>query len=276
MTRCPTCARIGMVYPFTAAVLALPFGLFPWPVGEWLYCAFGIVLFVGALHQLRVPLWAIGSTALLFAVRMNNPILLVTALSAMALVLQHQHPRVAGALVAIALLIKPQAILLIVGYILVYSRQRLPLVLTLATVILLVGGGSLLLQPAWIPAWVAQVHLYQAIEGPSLHSFPYILPVALWIMLRRSKLGGVALAQVALFPAMIVPYSFLPLTTFAATQLRRTGLLLLITCSWSWGTLSFYVIRYVPDLPQLAMFGSFVVPVLILLSVQQFLAPSEQ
>ncbi len=272
--KCLSCGKIGMTYPLTAAIVALPFGLLPYDRGEWAFCAVGLLLLMLFLRLLCVPLWVLTSIAVLSAINVNNPILMTTALIGLGLVLSQRRPVWAGVLLGLALLIKPQSGLLLVGYVLWQTPDWRRAVLSMLTTGALVGGLSVLIAPRWIGDWLAQVQLYRSVEAAALQSFPYMLPLALWIILRRAPLGGVALAQTSLIPAIAVPYSFLPLIIFAAPHLRAWALVSLCLVGWTWSTINGYAELSVPNYRHAGVLVGFVLPAALMLSVPLFLKPT--
>ena len=271
--KCPSCSKIGMTYPLTAAIVALPFGLLPYDLGEWAFCAVGLLLLFLLLRLLSVPFWVMISIAVLSAINVNNPILMTTALLGLGLAQSQRRPVWAGVLLGLALLIKPQSGLLLVGYVLWHTPHWRQVSVGMLTTGALIGGLSLLIAPRWIGDWLAQVQLYRSVEAAALQSFPYMLPLALWIILRRAPLGGVALAQTSIIPAIAVPYSFLPLIIFAAPHLRAWALFSLCLLGWTWSTINGYAELAVPNYRHAGVLFGFVLPAALLLSVPLFLKP---
>ncbi len=272
--RCVSCSKIGMTYPLTAAIVALPFGLLPYDLGEWAFCAAGLLLLLLLLRLLCVPFWVMTSIAVLSAINVNNPILMTTALLGLGLVQSQRRPVWAGVLIGLALLIKPQSGLLLAGYVLWQTPHWRQVGVSMLTTGALVGGLSLLIAPSWVGDWLAQVQLYRSVEAAALQSFPYMLPLALWIMLRRAPLGGVALAQTSLIPAIAVPYSFMPLIIFAAPHLRAWALFSLCVIGWAWSTINSYAELYFPNYRHAGVLFGFVLPAALMLSVPLFLKPT--
>jgi hypothetical protein len=105
-------------YPPTAMLLLAPFGVLPfWPaLGLWVALGLGVFLYAGARLakrrlSLNLALMAL-SPAVLLAVMVGQSVLPAAALMVLAMVELEKRPRLAGAFLALAAAIKPQAVLL--------------------------------------------------------------------------------------------------------------------------------------------------------------------
>jgi hypothetical protein len=105
-------------YPPTALLLLAPFGVLPfWPaLGLWVALGLGVFLYAGARLAtgrltLNLALMAL-SPAVLLAAMVGQSVLPAAALMVLAMVELEKRPRLAGAFLALAAAIKPQAVLL--------------------------------------------------------------------------------------------------------------------------------------------------------------------
>lgn len=216
-TRCDQCALVGLVYPGTAIVVALPLSLLPSPFGEYLLAFLGLGAVVLALHLYQINLfYALVYLPLFSAALVNNPILLASGMLMLGvwLVEQRRWGWLAPCLV-VALALKPHSVILIAGWLgwLALRRGRLvgvlPTVVLGVTVLLL----SLLLMPNWIADWSAQARFYRDFiwnEIGGMAFFWFMLPFAGLLLILRQPLAGVVLAQASL-PGFAMAYTYSPL-----------------------------------------------------------------
>jgi hypothetical protein len=209
----------GIAYPLPMLMLAAPLTLLPYPAAAFLWTAFGLLLSYACVLLVRSSGWPLlMRLAAPFAfwpfynsISLDQASLLSFGLAVLlVLAIQRQH----AALVAVAivlLLLKPQngAIFALYGlyWIARNHRGQLMLVGLLGGVLL---ASSLLWQPDWIGAWLAQVKLYGEVVAPS-----YLLPLGAIVLLAFWRLRTTWWAKLAIVQTLIFPitslYSLLPL-----------------------------------------------------------------
>ena len=171
----------GFDYPVLLAVLLVPVASLPW---ETLRIAFLLVLtpalfasfwlWVSFTYPLSTPAGKIAITLLclcswpvIFALRLQQPTLLVALLVFPAWwLLSRQHDLPAGILLALSTF-KPQLVLPLLLWLLLWaiSRRRWTLMATFAVTEILFFLASQLLVPGWLPLWIADLHRYRSIAA---------------------------------------------------------------------------------------------------------------
>ncbi len=227
-TRCDQCALVGLVYPGTAIVVALPLSLLPSPFGEYLlaFLGLGAVVLALHLHQINV-FYALVYLPPFSAALVNNPILLASGLLMLGvwLVEQRRWGWLAPCLV-VALALKPHSVILIAGWLgwLALRRGRLAGVLPTVVLGVAVLLLSLVLMPNWIADWSAQARFYRDFiwnEIGGMAFFWFMLPFAGLLLILRQPLAGVVLAQASL-PGFAMAYTYSPLMIGLLPYRRRS------------------------------------------------------
>lgn len=210
--RCERCAEVGMAYPLTTALLALPLAPLPEPIPAYSWLVLAVLALGLGLHRLDLP-W----TWLLFvpamqAARTNNPSLVLVGVLLVGIwAYREQRWWLLAWCVALTIGAKPQATLLLSGALAVqmiragHWRQ-------LAISCGAVAALTLAINPAWPLQWVEVVFLYKITVSETAYWLWYMIPVAGWLLWRGQTWPGLALLQVCLFPLNIQsPYVALPL-----------------------------------------------------------------
>jgi hypothetical protein len=164
-------------YPPTALLLLAPFGkLAFWPaLTLWVALGYGLFLYAGArLTQRRLDLalclMAL-SPAVLVAAFVGQPVLPAAGLMVLAMVELERRPRLAGALMALAAAIKPQAALL--APVALIAGGALETLISAAVVeAVLVAASVILFGPARWTEWFASLPAFEAVVA----STPGLVP----------------------------------------------------------------------------------------------------
>lgn len=227
-------------YPPTALFPVLPFAGLPfwWAYGIWTTLT-GLLLLYAAWRlapgpqRIAVVLLTLISTPVFTAALVGQTSFLVTALAALALWQVKRRPALAGALIGMAVLIKPQSLILAPIALAAAGHWR---ALTVATLTGAAGGLAGLLTfglPAWLD-WLTAIPRFQAlvdgnaglirgtitpagqavglgVEGPALWAFRGICLIAAaaiaWRVYRRTEDAGIRLAALLGGGLIAAPYA---------------------------------------------------------------------
>lgn len=230
----------GIVYPLPLILLMVPFALLPFTIASVLWIGLGIMLslliwvLIGVdkeksfLLIVFLPYFRAAVLGQATLIWFGLSLLLITAF-------QRERYMWVGIL-SVVIALKPQDGLVfgVVGLWLAARENPKVILIALITGVVL-WGGSLLIQPQWLSAWLAQINLYRSIVNP-----PTLLPLSLVLVLACWQLpwwGKVAAAQVALFPISDL-YSALPLLMCWAS-VKASPMLILVGAgiSWLWSLL---------------------------------------
>jgi hypothetical protein len=211
-TRCERCAEVGMAYPLTAALLALPLAPLPDPLPAYLWLVLAVGLLTLALALLGMPWTWLLFVPLIQAARTNNPSLLLITLVLLGLwAYREQRWWVLAGCVALTIGAKPQTTLLLSGalaVLLLRAGQWRPLLAACGVV----GVITLALDPLWVGRWLDVLRRYGETTSETARWLWYMLPMAGWLIWRGQVWSGLAVLQVALLPVNIQsPYIVLPL-----------------------------------------------------------------
>ncbi|NJK78909.1 MAG: DUF2029 domain-containing protein [Chloroflexaceae bacterium] len=229
--RCPRCAEIGLAYPPSALLLALPVAWLPLAAAELLLLTAGAVVLAGALTLLRFPWWILLFVPILHTTHSNNPSLIITGgLLMLVWMVRARHWWPAAFLAAYLLPIKPQVTaipVLVAGLHLLAARQWGPV---------LVAGGVLaafvgLTLGAWLD-WLGVVLQYRDVVSSENTWMWWLIAPGVLLLVRRRWWSGATVMQMGLLPINIIsPYSLLPLL-LAYTESNERGQQLSIGGSW--------------------------------------------
>jgi hypothetical protein len=171
----------GFDYPVLLAVLLVPVAYVPWETLRWAFllvtapALFGSFLLciplaglrVTRAHAVALALVAVCSWPTMFALRLQQPTLLVALLVLPACFLLSRGYEVgAGILLALSTF-KPQLVLPLLLWLLLWScvqrRWKLPLAFTIAETVYFLCSECLV--PGWVPHWLADLHRYRGLAG---------------------------------------------------------------------------------------------------------------
>jgi hypothetical protein len=154
-------------YPPTTLIALAPLGLAPYWVALGLWLAIGLAALLWGTARLTPgrPWLALGLTALappvVLAVLVGQTVLLVGGLAALAMVWLEPRPRLAGALLAICAVLKPQAMVLAPVALIAMGAWEAALA-ALVTGAGLIGASLILFGPARWAEWIAVLPAFQA------------------------------------------------------------------------------------------------------------------
>jgi len=169
----------GFDYPILLAVLLAPLANLPWPILRLGFLVFVIpALFASFLLCIRLAQWRVPrkqaiaialvclcSWPVVLGLRMQQPTLLVAVLALPACwLLSHDREVLPGILLALSTF-KPQVVLPLILWLLVWSALRrrwtFPLAFAVTELLFLLCGEWLL--PGWFPQWLGTLHQYRAL-----------------------------------------------------------------------------------------------------------------
>jgi hypothetical protein len=196
-----------LVYPLTAALVAVPFAPFPQPIASLLFAAIGAAFFAWVLMEYGYgPLFGFFGFAVREAAALAQWSLLFSA----------------------SLMVAPLSFLLIAkpttGAVLFFARPRRLAVFGA----LLLGGTALVIQPTWIADWLEAVQRYQQQGAPhvpyrTIVSFPGgfvpLLCLARWRRPEARLLAAHVCVPITLMAYETVPLFLIPRTFWESAAL---------------------------------------------------------
>ncbi len=198
----------GFAYPLPVIwlalpIIALPASLIP-PI--WNILNVGSVLL--GLRLLRMPLSLGLFLPLLLGMYLQQITVLLTGLLLIGIwAWRVERWWFLGLIIALTIAAKPQTTLLIAAALMVLAFRsgawRPVVVCGLA-----VSSLTFLLEPTWLPQWLAALEQYRSAIG--LNWVYEWLPIALFLFVFRQFWGGLAVLQISLFPTLF-GYTLLPL-----------------------------------------------------------------
>jgi hypothetical protein len=154
------------VYPPTFLLLAWPFGLLPFTMGDYLWGGLSCVALVLAARQIVKPAWAVLILPLclpvIIAAAYEQSIFFAGAALIWGLTLTERRPWLAGVLIAVAMCLKPQVTVLapfaMLGSSWRVAAGAIAAGLALVAASLIFGVGHWLAWPAALPGFTDLVH----------------------------------------------------------------------------------------------------------------------
>ena len=277
VTRCGegSCASIGLVYPATSLLVALPFAAIPIAIESALlgYTLFGLALIlIGArLNNIPYLLLAI-FVPVTHGFGVANVLIVATGLLLVATKIPDGWLKALALIAAVA--IKPHSTILISAFLaLPMLKHRTGwLQIGVPSVALLLLAEVAL--PGWWSDWISQMQLYREVEtfgNQSVAHFWWLVPVAGLLWHRGHGLASAVLAQVLLVPAIALPCGFATLA-LALVGLERNRVDVAVF-GMMWGVIG--MIWFMAGVAagvsaQVATLAAIVLPILIYWMIQTY------
>jgi hypothetical protein len=186
--------QIGNSYPLPAILLLLPLTVFPPQIAATLWIG---VLVAGVLIGLRLcqaPLWLVAYVPLLEAVRIEQYTALILILQLCAIwALQTRRPAVLALCNALILTKPSHGVLFVVLMVLLARNWRQQ-----AIAILIVWGGSLLVDARWPYDWLQALQTY--VHVAAWPTFWALGLLAIPLLFTKDYLSAIVIAQCAITP----------------------------------------------------------------------------
>lgn len=192
-----TFALSGFAYPLPAMWLTLPIVMLPDGLASiiWTMMSLGSVL--AGLWLLRMPLPLIFLFGIVHGASLNQVVVLLVGLLLIGVwALEYRRWGILGFITAITILSKPPTTLLLSSFLLLEALRQgawKPVALWGSLVL----GMTFLLEPTWVPQWLAALAHYQEIRQRKI-AFEW-LPLALLLWWKRYRWDALAVAQCCLF-----------------------------------------------------------------------------